>query len=102
MDVVGEVLDLAIKLGTYLASLPEVDRQAAIDAWRAQRAATQLDVQSLKDEVTATKADHAALLAAHQALVQEHTTLQATHATLVARVEEAAAAIVAPPLLVPA
>lgn len=68
MDILVEaIVAAAIELGKYLATLPEKDRQAVIDSWRSQAAATAQDRQALVDELDKLKAEHAALKAAHAA-----------------------------------
>jgi len=59
--LVQALLDSAIKLGEYLATLPEQDRQKVTAQWRAQALSTAADVTALSDELAALKAEHEAL-----------------------------------------
>lgn len=73
MDLlVQALLDAAIAMGKYLATLPEQDREKVVAQWKAQAAQTAVDVTALSDELTRVKAEHEALkaqmAAAQQAL----------------------------------
>ena len=77
MDIlVSALLDAAIKLGEYLATLPEQDREKVKAQWKAQAAATATDVQALSDELAQLRAEHDTLkakLAAVQQVVTPQT-----------------------------
>ena len=61
MDLLIQALiDSAIKMGQYLATLPEQDREKVAAQWKAQAAATHADVTALSDELAALKAKLAA------------------------------------------
>ena len=70
--LVAALLDAAIAMGKYLATLPEQDREKVTAQWKTQVAATAVDVTALSDELASLKAEHAALkaqIAAVQAAV---------------------------------
>ena len=63
MDYVGVIIEGAIALGEYLASLPEADRAKIVAQLRSQITSTAIDRQALTDELEQLKKDHAALKA---------------------------------------
>ena len=61
MDPVTVALDALFKLGEYLASLPEKDREKVKARMRAKFAEVLADIGTLDDEIAKTKAARDAL-----------------------------------------
>lgn len=59
--IITDIIEGAIALGDYLASLPEKDREAVKARLRAKLAETATDITALADEIAKTRAAREAL-----------------------------------------